>query len=224
MGFYRKIWPWKLQVSFPILMIRRLAFLTIVGVAYFATAVVSLHFLSPNYNPVRNFLSEYVLGPYGLLMISAFFALALSMFALALGLYWTVTSSNWSQIGLTLLGIAGTGVVMAGIFPTDRIDAPITMIGIIHDQVSYIAFVCFVASVLCLSKHFKKDERWQSFHYTASALALADLVSFLFFYRIDVTELPIGGIAQRIFILQILLWLLFTAFHLRSLVSGLASV
>src|SRR6266702_3274230 len=72
----------------------RLALIAIIGISYFFVAVVTLHFLRPDYDPVKRAVSNYAIGPYGFLMTTAFFALALSLFALALGLARRITLSS----------------------------------------------------------------------------------------------------------------------------------
>ena len=63
-----------------------LAFIAIGGIIYFFVVVIILHFLRPEYNPVNHAVSNYAVGPYGYLMTFAFYALALSLLALAFGL------------------------------------------------------------------------------------------------------------------------------------------
>jgi len=57
----------------------RIASIAIVGISYFLTAVIALHFLRPDYDPVSRFVSEYAVGQYGFLMTSAFFGLSLGL-------------------------------------------------------------------------------------------------------------------------------------------------
>ncbi len=62
------------------------ALLAIGGVLYFIMAVVILHLLRPDLNPITHAVSNYAVGPFGFLMTSAFFVLAMSECALACGL------------------------------------------------------------------------------------------------------------------------------------------
>src|SRR3990172_12935085 len=86
-----------------------LSLASIAGVLYFILVVALLHFLRPEYDPVKRVASNYAVGPYGLVMTIAFFALGLSLFALAVGLYLGVDRTGRSGVGLLLLGVAGTG-------------------------------------------------------------------------------------------------------------------
>src|SRR5947209_14131868 len=92
-----------------------LAFAALGGILYFVVAVVVLHVLRPELNPVNHAVSNYAIGSSGFLMISAFFTLALSEFALALGLARSLTGSRSAFISVLLLSLAGAGLVVTGI-------------------------------------------------------------------------------------------------------------
>ena len=199
--------------------VAQLSMIAMVGIAYFVAAVAVLHILRPDYDPTQRVMSNYAVGPYGFLMIIAFLALAVSKFALALALYRGMTPASRSRTGIILLGIAGLGVLLAAIFPTDVTpdDSPVTSVGVIHILVSVIGFLCLLAAMFLLSRRFKKDERWQSFSRPSLALALAALAAFIAFMVIQATATPVGGIAQRIFVALYLLWLFLTAIRLRAI-------
>lgn len=118
----------------------RIASIAIVGISYFLTAVIALHFLRPDYDPVSRFVSEYAVGSYGFLMTSAFFGLSLGSLALVIGLYQGVSRSARSWIGLILLGIWGVAILIAGIFPTALKGAPATT----SDKHSRPCFSCII--------------------------------------------------------------------------------
>src|SRR5579859_8202713 len=80
-----------------------LALVALGGILYFVIAVVLLHVFRPELNPVSHAISNYAIGPFGFLMISAFFTLALSEFALALGLARSLTRSRSVFISELLL-------------------------------------------------------------------------------------------------------------------------
>src|SRR5215469_8600764 len=96
-----------------------LALIAIGSIMYFVAAVVALHVLRPELNPTRHAVSNYAIGPFGFLMTAAFFTLALSEFALALGLARSLTTSRGALASVLLLYLAGAGMVVTGIFPGD---------------------------------------------------------------------------------------------------------
>ena len=191
-----------------------LAWVGIAGTVFFTLAVIGLHFLRPDYNPVTRFMSEFAVGRYGYVMTIAFFALGLGSLALALGIRRGVAPSRAKSAGSFLLGIFGIGVFLAGIFPTDLQGSPATTAGTIHDTASLISFVVLISAIFLNSRGFKRDLAWTSYHAASLVMGFAALVTFvLFFISFNSGWL---GIGQRAFAAVILLWLLSTGVRLRS--------
>jgi hypothetical protein len=192
--------------------------ITVGAVMYIVLALVVLHFLRPEYDPVARVISNYAVGPYGFLMTTAFLALAISTLSLAFGIYKGVVPAARSGGGLTLLVVAGLGALPVALFPTDVTpeDLPITTVGTIHVLASVASLAFFVVASLLLSRRLKNDERWSSFQPTLWGFALAGLAAFIAFFVIKALNLPVGGIAQRVSFLTALLWLFLTGNHLRS--------
>ncbi|HEY6285516.1 MAG TPA: DUF998 domain-containing protein [Ktedonobacteraceae bacterium] len=178
---------------------------------HFIVAVVVLHFLCPEYNPINHAVSNYADGPYGYLMTAAFYVLALSVFALALGLFLCIALTKLSRIAILLLCLASSGMVVMGVFPGDvhALHPPATMTGVIHWTSAAISFLSIMIVAFLLSSFFKTDERWQVFQRLCFILALA-MVGALLWYGI----LALGGwigIGQRIYLAVCLVWLLVLA-------------
>jgi uncharacterized protein DUF998 len=196
-----------------------LGLIAIGGIVYFFVAVVALHVLRPELNPVNHAVSNYAVGPYGYLMIAAFYALALSAFALALGLTRSMALTTQAQVAVLLLNIASVGMVVMGIFPGDAhaLHPPATITGIVHWFAAGVSFLSIIVAAFLLSNCFKTDEYWQAFRRLAFALALAMVVALLLYGMLAL----IGwiGIGQRIYITMSLTWLLLMAVWLRSIVT-----
>jgi hypothetical membrane protein len=143
-----------------------LALVAIGGILYFVVAVVVLHVLRPELNPVSHAVSNYAIGSSGFLMISAFFTLALSEFALALGLARSLTNSKSASISVLLLSLAGVGLVVTGIFPGDvkSLHPPGTATAIIHWTGAGTSFLSVMIAAFVLASCYKTDMRWRSFH------------------------------------------------------------
>ena len=93
------------------------------------------------------------------------------------------------------------------------------MVGTIHNIVGNIAFFGFPIAVILLSLGMGKDERWRSFRRTA--LALAGVVVLTVILTMVGVNIGIGyGVAQRLFNVAAMLWMLVVALHLRSLAQG----
>ena len=196
-----------------------LALTAIGGITYFFAAVAVLHVLRPAYNPITHAVSNYAIGPYGYLMTAAFFALALSLLALAFGLTQSMTLTSRARAGIFLLGIASAGMVVTGIFPGDvnSLHPPATTTAVVHWTAAGISFLSITIAAFLLSSCFKRGERWQSFQRPAIASAFAIVAALLVFGILVLIGWP--GIGQRIYITTSLLWLLLTAVRLRSIAT-----
>lgn len=146
--------------------------------------------------------------------------------ALALGIHETTKGVRGSRLGSVLVGLFGINVILAGIFPTDAVDAEgqvqsQTTAGIVHFAVALLAYAIAIAGMLVLSGTFKRDARWRSFWPFSLALALAGLVVFLTLFFLPV---PNGnqwaGLYQRVFVGTIVSWLILAAIRLRSIAVG----
>jgi hypothetical protein len=202
--------------TLPAKQVARIATFAIVGIAYFLIAVLALHFLRPDYNPIRRLVSEYAVGPYAFLMTSAFFGLSWGSLALVIGLSQAVSRTWRSWLGLFFLGTWAVGITIAGIFPAGSKNAFTS--ASIHELASILSFFSLVIAALLLSWYFKQDEKWSSFHRPAlilSGLMLLALIGFFWF-----VNTAYAGLSQRIFIAMVLMWLLLTASRLRYVATG----
>jgi hypothetical membrane protein len=192
---------------------------TIVGLAFFSATALLLPLVS-EYSFTADYISELAMGRYGYLQTAAFFAVGGSSLALAVGIH-VATKGSWgSRIGSAFLGLYGLGGVLAGIFPTDEVDAAgrvvsPTSVGSVHMVVAALAFVFGIVGMFVLSRTFKRDARWRAYWPWSLVLAVIALVGF--FVQ---SELPWVGLSQRIFVGTITLWLVLVAIRLRSLAKG----
>jgi hypothetical protein len=198
-----------------------LALIAIGGIVYFVVAVVVLHFLRPDYNPITHAVSNYAVGPYGYLMTAAFYALALSVFALALSLFRSIALTNLTRSAILLLCLASCGMIVMGIFPGDvhALHPPATMTGVVHWTAAGASFLSIMIAAFLLSSSFKTDERFQRFQRPCYILAWG-MVGALLVYGI-LALVGWIGVGQRIYIAVCLLWLLVLAGWIWSISSSL---
>ncbi len=188
-----------------------LALIAIGGIVYFVVTVVVLHFLRPEYNPINHAVSNYAVGPFGYLMTAAFYVLALSVFALALGLTRSIALTNLSRVAVLILCLASIGMVVMGIFPGDvhALHPPATITGVIHWTAAAISFLSIMIAAFLLSSRFRTDERWQAFQHRCFILALIMVEALLLYGLLALVGWI--GMGQRIYIAVCLLWLLVLA-------------
>ena len=175
--------------------IRRSLWCGVGGAVSFVALFLVNDRLKPNYDPIRDFVSEAAIGPGGWVQITNFLTvgalLAFSSPALSRSV------SRWTG---RLVGIVGVGLVNAGVFVTDPVPHDrTTWHGIAHNVVSIVVFAslssaCFTAS------------RWRpSLGWRVYSLATGMAVPVLFAAAVTVTTT--SGLWQRATILVGWSWL-----------------
>lgn len=195
----------------------RAATVALAGIAYFVVALVALHLLRPDHDPIRQTTSQYAVGRYGLLMTSAFLSMSVASFALVIGLHHGVSQPARSRVGLGLLTLWGVGVLIAMCFPINLDGTPPTTSGIIHRINGPLAFLSLTAGMILLSRRLKHDPRWHPLHRSALILSLVMLALFVVTFLNIVTGFGFAGLAQRMSLAVVVLWYLLAAGQLRSL-------
>ena len=182
---------------------------------YAAIALLTLHFLRPDYAPATNFISNYAVGRYGWIMTTWFLAMSCGLLTLAAGLYTNGLRSIIACLGIFLLVVAAIGLVVSAMFPTDAPGAPSTPTGAIHDM-SFLVNVgsIFLASVL-LSVSFGAHPAWRSYRRTAWILTSLILLGFVVQFLTLHKGMPYG-LANRFFVVVLFAWLFAVSFRLRA--------
>lgn len=182
----------------------------------------ALHLLRPDYNPLRNFLSEYLVGPFGFLGTATAFMLAATFLILLVGLRLSVHPSGFLTASCVLLGVVIISVCVCAVFPIDVLPPDgshptFTRACIIHLVSSVLFGVSLIALLLTLPSAYKLDEKWRSFSQTTLFLGLLILVSSL---GLILVPFYLRGLAQRGMGLVILVWLLLTGLRLRQAIPS----
>jgi hypothetical protein len=204
---------WKNRIK----MGNQLATLALISITYFVVVIVALHFLRPDHNPIKQTTSQYVVGPYGILMTTAFFSISLASFALVVGINLGISSSARSRIGLGLMSIWVISALIAMIFPINLEGTPITTSGIVHRINGPLGFLCLALGAVLVSRAFKKDENWRPLYRPAFIIACLMLAMTMVTSVNIVTELGYAGLSQRILLVLFLIWILLTAVHLHAI-------
>ena len=127
--------------------------LAIAATAAVLLLLVSLHVLSPEFDPSWRMVSEYALGHYGWVLSLMFLAWGISSWALAVAL-WSQVKTRAGKVGLWFLVIAGIGEALASVFD------------ITHDTGHSIAGVLgmggFPIAALLLSVSLGRTQAWRS--------------------------------------------------------------
>jgi len=177
-------------------------------------AVMLLHFVRADLDPVRRVMSEYANGEGGLAMTIAFYAFGLACLALAVRLRPSIVRSRVLPFVRALLSIAGAGLLLSGVFEVGRAFVPDTAEESLHSVGSISAFVCLIVAMLLFTYGAPQQEEWRSFAPVSWSLAL---VAGAAGASTPWASGPAAsGIVQRILGGAVLLWLLLVARRIRT--------
>ena len=185
----------------------------LVLVAICFAAMVLLHVVRTDLDPVRQVMSEYANGRYGFLMTAAFYAIGLSAVVLAMRLGRALPRRPLTVLVRVLLALGGVGLVLAGIFEVERPAVPDTIEEIIHSDATLTAFTLIITAMLLFAAICRRDARWADFK--GIALGLAVVAAMAGAFSPFAGQTPVNGIAQRMLGLAVVVWLLLTALHIR---------
>lgn len=150
--------------------------LAIAGCALFATIVLVLPAIKDDYSPVQDAISEGALGRYGYLQVVAFFALGIGSLSLAISL---LRDSRTVAVGV-LVGVSGICMLIAGAFPTDRMNAAsATTHGTIHMTAAALAFGAIISAMLLPARQFRNGDILRPLALPSFVLGLVALALFV---------------------------------------------
>lgn len=185
---------------------RLFGWLAIGAVAYHGCALVLLHVLAPQVNPLADMVSAYLGTPYQLIARSTFLAFGAALAALGLGLRSCLPPGILPKVGIALLGLAAIGFLGVAIAPgAARYFAiptqPATVIGMI-----------------LLSVALRRDRRWRPVGSAPVAISTALVVLFALTIVLRVlVEQGLGGLANRVVVVLIYAWVVLVA---RGVLAG----
>jgi hypothetical protein len=181
--------------------------LLIVGVA----CIAALHLLRPDLPPGGHRLSEYAIGPYGLLMTVAFTCIGVAM--LALGWALASTGERRGRIVGGILVAAGVGMIIAGIWHTDPRRSGVAA-DTIHSTSSALATMALIGAAVIWSVVRVRDPDGTRRARTDLAAVLAVAACVLGALSPPLHRSSLTGLSQRLLWLTLLAWLLVTAWRL----------
>lgn len=112
--------------------------------------LISLHFLSPEFDPTWRVISEYALGQFGWVLSLMFIAGTLNVWLLAYCLHNEMVT-KWGKVGLALLIATGVGSAMASVY-----EIPHPM----HNLAGLIGVLCLPIAAMVISVHLNRIPKW----------------------------------------------------------------
>jgi hypothetical protein len=194
--------------------IKPFAIIVLISIAYFVAALIALHFLESGINPIRDATSEYVNGPYGSLMTSAFFSISIACLTLAYGLYLAMPFSTRPRTGLLLIAFFGLVAIVVMFFPVNLQGAALTISGLVHRIIGPVGFLCTAVGTILISRSFKKDNNFRTLYKPALVLSWVILVMFFAIPASMATKSGLAGLGQRILLATLVAWIILIAARL----------
>ena len=172
---------------------------------FFATALL-LQFTRVDLDWMAAPISFYLLGPDSGWLVAAYFALALALLLVGLGLHFALAPAARRVLAPVLFAVSAAGVAVVALAHTDTaLDPAPTARGFLHNLAAALAFLSACVAMLLQSWAFRRDPRWRP-HFRAGFVLAAAAFAALWLYALW-GALPRGG-AQKSVILLIVLWLL----------------
>jgi hypothetical membrane protein len=177
------------------------------------------------YDPMRMFVSLLSLGDLGWQQIANFLVAGALELGGAFGLRADLTHGLGSRWGPRLIGLAGIGIVLAGVFVTDPSygyppGAPLgpptspTWHGVIHVVASVFVFLGLPVAMIVMARRFRGEgSRWALYCWLSAVGVLVFLFSTFAFT-------DVAGLLQRVDILLALGWVAQVMWRFRREVAG----
>jgi len=200
--------------------------LSIIAAVISIAALVSLHFLSPEFAPSWRMVSEYANGKFEWMLFIFFSCWGISSWCVTYFL-WSQVSSIAAKAGVVLLFISGLGEILAAFFNVNHPQ---------HGTAGTLGIPTFVIASLLISYHLKTKTQWNenkrkllwSAHSTWISLVLLVITMIVMISGFKNAGITLGpgqkppssvpddvvavvGYANRILIAAYIYWLIFVA-------------
>jgi hypothetical protein len=174
--------------------------------------LAALHVVRPELSPVGDRLSEYANGSYGSIMTVSFVTLGAGAIVLGLAMASMGTNTGWYRVVPLAVIVAGCGLIVSGVFPTDPTGAPTTAERI-HSLASGSASLALIAAAVVSARVARGSQPSRP---VGPVVVLAGLALGLGAISPVVHGSRWTGLSQRLLWLVLTTWLLVTAWQLRS--------
>ena len=161
----------------------------------------------PDYNPVKQTISELVYYPQGWLQATDFIILGIWLTLLALKCYASFARKTTTKIAAILFSVLALGFFTIAICPTNIPGKELTVRGLIHERTAQM--ICGLFPVICslMIPEFKANKNWNKLIIYTEITALIGLVLGITGAAIMITDAPYLGIIERLIFLNAVIWL-----------------
>lgn len=215
------------------------AWLSIVAAVIVLSLLVSLHVISPEFDPSWRMVSEYANGQHGWVLSLLFVAWAINSWALAFAIRLQLPTT-WGKIGLLFLVMTGAGEAMAAVFD---ITHPL------HNMADLLGIPCLPVAAMLISVQLSRTPTWYpvkkvllwtaNLTWVSVVIAASTFALLLITYSqaggdlnassTSVTALPVGtiglvGWANRLLVVLYCVWTVTVAWQFIRLKSSIKGV
>jgi hypothetical membrane protein len=179
----------------------------VIGPVFFVTVFLIEGWTREGYDPMRHFVSTLSLSDQGWQQIANFLVTGILFLATAVGLRRAMRDGPGSRWGPILIGAAGSGVFLAGVFVTDPamsyppgsppgLPTTSSWHGTIHDLVSMVVFLGLPIATFVVARRFRGEgSRWALYSVgTGVAMLTGTVLMFTVFQ-------DVVGLFQRIVVI-----------------------
>jgi hypothetical protein len=191
-------------------------------IAVYIVLDIVAQLLPPHYSPLSQAESDLAVGPYGYVMTVNFVVRGVLSLALLFGIVSATSIGRRSPVGIALVAVWGLGAFVLAASPTD-VTGPMTLHGAVHLATAAIAFLAGAVGELLLSLRFRDEPRLAGVATPAlavSGLSVVALLALLVVQARPVLFAAAFGLAERVFLGLVLLWMLLVAVHLLRTEGG----
>jgi len=200
--------------------------LAVAGVVVYVGIDVLLRFLRPGYSLLYNAESDYGRGSwYWVMDLNFLLRCAVTLAAIG-ALARSTRLDDRGRVGAAMLAIWAACSGLLAFFADNPAGTPLTVSGIVHLVLAFIAFVCVAAGTILVSVSVRSEPSWRPVATVLLALSVAGAAAFLLLGTATGHTHAPGGLYERIFLGLQLLWIALAAGsaarRLASMNSGVA--
>lgn len=203
-------------------LLRRLATMGVAGPFLFVVGIIVGGAVTPGYSHLSDPVSQLAATgqPYPFIQMTGFVLFGLAILASGLGLWMLPLSGKAARTGQVLLMIAGSSMVLTGLFRADPMEQEsLTTSGTLHLITAMVLFPAVSAAFLFFARAFRRASSWGDLSRFSLVAGLA-AIAFLLTYSVAFELQPdLVGLWQRLFAATIVTWFVVVASRLRGVMD-----
>lgn len=163
--------------------------------------------IQPDYNPVKQTISQLVHYPHGWLQTVDFLVLGVWLVLFAAKVHSDFAHRVTTKIAVLTLVLLGIGFFMIAIFPTNFPGSDKTVESLIHEKIAQFVCILFPISCSLLIPEFRASFYWKRLVSYTIVTAIIGFILTGVGAVIIVTGAPLLGILERLIMLNAVIWL-----------------